>query len=174
MVPSFLTREKNFSLEIIGSVCQSMLRFAASTQAAMRGLQLIAKPVRSKQTIFNWLRWIGALHPAAILTRAGVAGSGCLQEDEEFEKKPNLRTYSAVLVDPKNLLVWHCDYVDGVDEDSLVCSFEKFVRNIEFEIFGVTKDKWLASANALKKILKNIWIGFCRRHFLKKLFQKLK
>ena len=174
MIPSFLPREKHFSLEIIGSVCESMLRFGASIQAAMQNLQLIAKPVRSKQTILNWLRWLGALHPAAVLTRAGVVGSGYLQEDEGFEKEPNLRTYSAVLVDPKNLLVWHCDYLDGVDEDSLACSFEKFVRNIEFKILGVTKDKWLASTNALKKVLKNVWIGFCRRHFLKKLFQELK
>jgi hypothetical protein len=174
MVPSFLPREKNFSLEIIGSVCESMLRFGASIQAGMQSLQLIAKPVRSKQTILNWLRCIGALDPATVLTRAGVVGSGYLQEDEGFEKEPNLRTYSAVLVDPKNLLVWHCDYLDGVDEDSLVCSFEKFVQKIEFKIHGVTKDKWLGSTNALKKVLKNVWIGFCRRHFLKKLFQELK
>jgi hypothetical protein len=140
----------------------------------MQSLQLIAKPVRSKQTILNWLRCIGALDPATVLTRAGVVGSGYLQEDEGFEKEPNLRTYSAVLVDPKNLLVWHCDYLDGVDEDSLVCSFEKFVQKIEFKIHGVTKDKWLGSTNALKKVLKNVWIGFCRRHFLKKLFQELK
>ena len=151
-----------------------MLRFGASIQAAMRSLQLNAKPVRSKQTILNWLRWVGALHPAAVPARAGVVGSGYLQEDEGFEKEPNPRTYSAVLVDAKNLLVWHCDCLDGVDEDSPVCSFEKFVRNIEFKILGVTKDKWLASTNALKKVLNNVWLGFCRRHFLKKLFQDLK
>ena len=174
MVPSFLPREKNFSLDIIGSVCEGMLRFGASIQAAMRNLQITAKPVRSKQTILNWLRWIGALDPAAVLTRAGVVGSGYLKEDGGFEKEPNLRTYSAVLVDPKNMLVWHCDYLDAVDEQSLVGSFEKFVERIEFKIIGVTKDKWLASTNALKKVLKNVWIGFCRRHFLKKLFQDLK
>ncbi len=128
MVPSFLPREKHFSLEIIGSVCESMLRFGPSIQAAMQGLQLIAKPVRSKQTILNWLRWLGSLHPAAVSTRAGVVGSGYLQEDEGFEKEPNLRTYSAVLVDPKNLLVWHCDYLDGVDEDSL--AFASQVKHV--------------------------------------------
>ncbi len=174
MVPSFLPREKNFSLNIIGSVCESMLRFGVSIQGAMQSLQLIAKPVRSKQTILNWLRWIGALDPATILSRAGVVGSGYLQEDEGFEKEPNLRTYSVVMVDPESMLVWHCDYVDSVDEDSLICSFGKFVEKIEFKILGVTKDKWLASTNALKKVLKNVWIGFCRRHFLKKLFQDLK
>ena len=174
MVPSFLPREKNYSLNIIGQVCENMLRFGGSIQAAMRSLQLNAKPVRSKQTILNWLCWFGALDPAAVLTRAGVVGSGYLQEDERFEKEPNLRTYSVVLVDAKNMLVWHCDYVDSVDEDSLVCSFEKFVKMIEYKILGVTKDKWLASTNALKKVLKNVWIGFCRRHFLKKLSQDLK
>ena len=39
---------------------------------------------------------------------------------------------------------------------------------------SLTKDKWLASIAALKKVLKNVWIGFCRRHFLKKLFRELK
>ncbi len=65
---------------------------------------------------------MGTLHPAAILSRAGVEGSGYLQEDEGFEKESGLRTYSVVMVDPANMPVWHSDYVDGVDEDTLVTS----------------------------------------------------
>ncbi len=83
-----------------------MLRFSMSIQGALQNLKLCKKPVKSKQTILNWLRWIGNLHPAAVLTRAGITGSGYLQEDEGFEKEPNLRTYSVVLVDPENMLVW--------------------------------------------------------------------
>ena len=35
-------------------------------------------------------------------------------------------------------------------------------------ILGITKDKWKPSTNALKKVIKNLWIGFCHRHCLKK------
>jgi len=82
----------------------------------------------------NWNRWAGSLHPATILTRVGVEGSGYLQEDEGFEKEPNLRTYSVVMVDPKNLLVWHSDYVDHVDEENLCDSFECVFRRIRTPI----------------------------------------
>ena len=131
LVPSFLPREKHFCLNIIGRVFDNVLRFGMSIQGAMENLKLLKKPVKSKQTVFNWLCWIGTLHPAAVLTRAGVEGSGYLQEDEGFEKEPNLRTYSVVMVDPANMLVWHSDYVDSVDEETLVSSFEKFVEKID-------------------------------------------
>ena len=173
IVPSFLPREKHFSLNIMGQVLENMLRFSMSIQGALQSLNLCRKPVKSKQTILNWLQWIGTLHPAVVLTRAGITGSGYLQEDEGFEKEPNLRTYSVIMVDPANLLVWHSDYVDSVDEDTLVFSFEKFLEKIEFKILGVTKDKWLASTNALKKVFKNLWVGFCTRHYLKKLYRDL-
>jgi len=173
LVPSFLPREKNFCLDIMGQVFENMLRFSVSIQGAMQSLKIVKKPVKSKQTILNWLRWMGMLHPATILTRAGITGSGYLQEDEGFEKEPDLRTYSVVLVDPQNMLVWHSDYVDSVDEQTLVSSFEKFIEKIEFKILGVTKDKWLASTKAVKTVFKNIWIGFCHRHYLKKLYQDL-
>ena len=87
LVPSFLPREKNFGIEIIGHVCRNTYRFNASIQGAIEGLKIIGKKsVKSKQTILNWNRWAGTLHPATILTRAGVTGSGYLQEDEGFEK----------------------------------------------------------------------------------------
>jgi len=44
------------------------------------------------------------------------------------------------MVDPKNLLVWHSDYVGHVDEEQLSGSFENFLRKVEFKILGVTKD----------------------------------
>ena len=158
------------SLNIIGRVFDGMLRFGASIQGALENLKLLKNPVKSRQTVLNWLGWTGALHPAAILSGAGVKGSGYPQEDEGFEKEPNLRTYSVAMVDPANMLVWHSDYADSVDEDTPVSSFEKFVEKIEFKVLGVTKDKWAASTNALKSVFKNIWIGFCRRHFPKKLY----
>jgi hypothetical protein len=171
LLPSFLPREKHFAIDIIGQVFQNILLFSQSIQAALQNLALAG--VRSKQTIFNWLRWIGTIHPAAVLTRAGVAGSGYLQEDEGFEKEPNLRTYSVVMVDPKTLLVWHADYVDHVDEKTLCSSFEEFFQRVSFKIVGITKDKWEASTKALKAVFKGIWIGFCHRHCLKKFRQAL-
>ncbi len=72
-----------------------------------------------------------------------------------------------VMVDPENLLVWHADYVDHVNEKTLCGSFEKFIQTITFKIHGVTKDKWKASTNALKTVFHRIWIGYCHRHCLK-------
>ncbi len=168
LVPSFLPREKNFGIEIIGNVCRNIFRFNQSIQGALESLKIIGKrSVKSKQTILNWARWVGSFHPATILTRAGLNGSTYLQEDEGFEKEPNLRTYCVVMVDPKNLLVWHTDYVDHVDEKSLCGSFENFLQKIDFKILGVTKDKWKASTNALKSVFHRIWIGYCHRHCLK-------
>jgi len=40
-------------------------------------------------------------------------------------------------------------------------------------MLGVTKDGWLASTKAIKKVFKGIWIGFCHRHYLKKLYLEL-
>ena len=142
LLPSFLPREKNFGIDIIGNVFENMLRFSLSIQGALQNLKILHTGVKSKQTILNWLRWMGFLHPAVVLTRAGVVGSGYLQEDEGFEKEPHLRTYSVVMVDSKYMLVWHSDYVDHVDEKTLTGSFKAFMQKIDFKILGVTKDKW--------------------------------
>jgi hypothetical protein len=174
LLPSFLPREKNFEIDIIGNVCRNMCLLGQSIQGCLHNIGIIGEGyVRSKQTIFNWLRWMGTHHPATILTRAGVKGSGYLQEDEGFEKEPNLRTYSVVMVDTKYLLVWHADYVDHVDEKTLTGSFQKFMERIGFSILGVTKDKWQASTSALKTIFHNIWIGYCHRHCLKRFSEAL-
>ncbi|MGA1868218.1 MAG: hypothetical protein ACMUJM_06695, partial [bacterium] len=85
----------------------------------------------------------------------------------------NLRTYSVFMVDSQNLLVWHADYIDHVDEESLCSSFEKFLQRLTFKILGVTKDKWEPSTNALKTVFHRIWIGFCHRHCLKKFREAL-
>ncbi|MCP4913515.1 MAG: hypothetical protein GY909_10380 [Oligoflexia bacterium] len=173
LLPSFLPREKHFAIDIIGQVFHQMVIFGQSIQGALQELKFNHGGVKSKQTIYNWLRWIGWLHPATILTRAGVKGSGYFQEDEGFEKEPCLRTYSVIMVDPESHLVWHADYVDHVDEETLTQSFEKFLQKVEFKILGITKDKWKASTNALKKVFHKIWIGFCHRHSLHKLWQAL-
>ncbi len=76
LVPSFLPREKNFGIEIIGHAYRSLYRFNQSIQGVIESLKIIgSKSVKSKQTILNWSRWVGSLHPATILTRAGVNGS---------------------------------------------------------------------------------------------------
>jgi len=173
ILPSFLPREKHFSIDIIGTVLRSILLFGQSLRGAFEMMALTGAKLKSKQTLLNWIEWVGACHPAAILTRAGVKGSGYLQEDEGFEKEPDLRTYTVAMVDSKSLLVWHMDYVDRVDEQTLCVSFEKFMELIDFEILGVTKDKWRASTNALKSVFHKIWIGFCHRHCLKKFRQAL-
>jgi hypothetical protein len=171
-LPSFLPREKHFGIEIIGSLTRRILLFNNSIRAAFESLTDFVK-VKSKQTIFNWLRWIGTICPAHLLTRAGIEGSGYLHEDEGFEKEIEMRTYSIVMVEPESMLVWHADYIDHVDEKSLFGSFEKFLEEINFKVIGVTKDKWKASTNALRKVIKGIWIGYCHRHFKKNMWDSL-
>lgn len=173
LLPSFLPREKHFCIEIIGGILRSICLFAQSIRGAFESTDLTGRKVKSIQTIENWIKWIGFLHPAEILTRTNVKCSGYFQEDEGFEKEPNLRTYSVAMVDSRSLLVWHMDYVDHVDEETLCESFEKFVERIDFKVLGVTKDKWKASTNALKAVFHKVWIGFCHRHFLKKFLNAL-
>jgi len=84
-----------------------------------------------------------------------------------------LRTYTAVIVDPKNHLVWHIDYLDHVDEETLHLSFEDFLKRISFKVLGVVKDKWQAATNALKKVFHKLWIGYCHSHCLKKFREAL-
>ena len=168
LLPSFLPREKHFGIDIIGHALRGILLSGQSYQSGMENIKMSGGQVKSKQTILNWIRWMGTHHPAVILTMCGVKGSGYFQEDEGFEKEAGLRTYTVAMVDPENQLVWHLDYVDHVDEETLYGSFEKFVERIDFKILGVTKDKWKPSTNALKKVIKNLWIGFCHRHCLKK------
>jgi hypothetical protein len=173
LLPSFLPREKHFGIDIIGHVFQNMLCFSQSLQSALENLKVIKRGVKSKQTILNWLRWMGTLHPATILTRSGIAGTGYFQEDEGFEKEPNLRTYTVFMVEPKTLLVWHADYLDHVDEEDLCSSFKRFLQRVTFKVLGITKDKWEASTKAVKAVFKGIWIGFCHRHCLEKFRQAL-
>ncbi len=173
ILPSFLPREKNFCMDIIGETIRSVCLFCQSIRGAFEITALTGRKLKSIQTIMNWIKWMGFLHPAEILTRAGVKGSGYFQEDEGFEKEPNLRTYSVAMVDSENMLVWHMDYVDRVDEETLCESFENFVERIDFKVCGVTKDKWRASTKALKSVFHRVWIGFCHRHFLKKLWEAL-
>ncbi len=97
-----------------------------------------------------------------------------MQEDEGFEKEPNLRTYTVVMVDPTTLLVWHADYVDHVDTDTLCLSFKDFAKHAKYKVLGLTKDKWQASTNAAKETFYGVWIGFCHRHCLQKFRGALK
>ncbi len=173
ILPSFLPREKNFCIDIISDTIRSVCLFCQSIRGAFEMTALTGRKLKSIQTVINWIKWMGFLHPAQILTRAGIQGSGYFQEDEGFEKEPNLRTYSVAMVDSENMLVWHMDYVDRVDEETLYESFEKFVDRIDFKVLGVTKDKWRASTNAIKSVFHKIWIGFCHRHLLKKLWDVL-
>jgi hypothetical protein len=173
LLPSFLPREKHFCIEIIGDILRSICLFSQSIRAAFESSNLTGRKLKSIQTILNWIKWMGFHHPAEILMRAKVKSSGYFQEDEGFEKEPDLRTYSVVMVDSENLLVWHIDYVDHVDEETLCKSFSKFAERIDFKLLGVTKDKWQSSTNALKAVFHQIWIGFCHRHFMKKFLNAL-
>ena len=173
MVPSFLPREKHFGIDIIGNIIRGIVLRGNSIQSAIENFSLTGASLKSRQTILNWIQWFGTLHPAKVLTRAGVTGSGYFQEDEGFEKESGFRTYTVVMVDPENLLVWHLDYVDHVDEDTLTGSFEKFVEHINFNVLGVVKDKCETATKALKTACKHVWIGFCHRHLLKKFRDRL-
>ncbi len=174
LLPSFLPREKHFSIDIIGQVLRDIVLFAESINGVLENMKyLCGKEIKSKQTIFNWLRWMGTHHPATLLTRAGGTCSGYFQEDEGFEKEPGLRTYTVVMVDPQTMAVWHIDYTDHVDEETLTSSFEEFVKKIDFKVLGIAKDRWKPATNALKNVLHGVWIGFCHLHCLKKISNAL-
>jgi len=38
------------------------------------------------------------------------------------------------MVDPKSQAVWHMDYTDHVDEETLCASFEDFLQHINFNL----------------------------------------
>ena len=173
LLPSFLAREKHFALEIIGHVVEKMTLFGQSLSGSLKDLDILVPTGHSKQTLPDWLSWFGALHPAEVLTRAGIRGTGYFQEDEGFEKEAGLRTYTVAMVDPQTQVVWHLDYVDHVDETTLCASFEEFVRHINVTVLGVTKDKWAPSTAALKQVFHGVWIAFCHRHCLQKFRQAL-
>ncbi len=166
LLPSFVARETPFSLDIIGHAVKKLTLFGQSFQATLEDVEILVPGGHSKQTLLDWLKWVGALHPATMLTRAGIQGTGYFQEDEGFENEADLRTYTVAMVDPATLLVWHLDYVDHVDEDTLYGSFEDFVRRITFKVLGVTKDKWQPATKALKRACHARWIEFCHRHCL--------
>ena len=173
LLPSFIPREKHFSIDIIGTVLQGIVLFAQSLTGAFESTKLCGRKLKSRQTLLNWLQWAGTLHPATLLIKCGAGCQGYFQEDEGFEKEPGLRTYTVVMADPKTQLIWHMDYVDHVDERSLCASFEDFLQRVNFSVKGVTKDKWKSSTNALRSVFHKVWIGFCHLHFLKKLNKAL-
>jgi hypothetical protein len=173
VLPSFLAREKHFALELIGHAVKKLVLFGQSLHATLEDLAILVPGGHSKQTLLDWIEWFGTLHPATILTRAGIQGTGYFQEDEGFEKEPALQTYTVAMVEPTTLLVWHLDYVDHVDEETLYASFDHFVQRISFQVLGVTKDKWQPSTTALKRVFHALWIAFCHRHELKKFRQAL-
>ena len=173
LLPSFLPREKNFAIEIIGNVCEGIVRFGGSINSALSKAKMFCAGRGVKQTILNWIKWMGTKHPAIILTKAGIKGSGYIQEDEAFEKEPNLRTYLIAMVDSKNQIVWHVDYVDHVDEKTFCGSFAQFIKWTSFKLLGVTKDKWNASTMAFKSMFHGLWIGFCHRHCLDNMWKAL-
>lgn len=168
LLPSFIPREKHFSIDIIGRTLRGIVLFGQSFSAAFNNIKSCGRRLKSRQTLYNWLRWAGTFHPAELLTRAGAKCSGYFQEDEGFEKEPNLRTYTVVMVDPESQAVWHMDYIDHVDEKNLCSSFEKFLEHVDFNVKGVTKDRWEPSTKALKSVLHRVWIEFCHLHCLKK------
>lgn len=92
-LPSLLPREKNYAMEIVKSACRPLFLFQQTRQGTLERLKLAGKDgVKSKQTLYNWIRGLGTPHPASVLTRAGMEASGYFQEDEGFEKEPDLRT----------------------------------------------------------------------------------
>ncbi len=170
LLPSFIPREKHFSIDIIGQVLRGAVLFAESTDAVLENMgHLCGRAIKSRQTVLSRLQWTGAHHPATVSTRAGLTGSGYFQEDEGFEKEPGLRTCAVVMAEPRNMTVWHIDYTDHADEESLASSSEEFVKKTDIKVLGISKDRWKPATNALKNVFHGVWIGFCHLHCLKKM-----
>ncbi len=168
LLPSFLAREKQYSVDLIGHSVRKLTLFGQSLAATLEDLTMSVPGGHSMQTLLDWVAWFGTRHPASILSGAGIQSSGYFQEDEGFEKEAGLRTYTVAMMEPNNLLVWHLDYVDHVDEETLCTSFEEFVKYLDVRVLGVTKDKWAPSTAALKRVCHGLWVAFCHRHELQK------
>jgi len=174
VLPSFVAREKHYGVDVIGTVLEGLTVKGSSLQFSQEITSLTGYPVKSKQTILNWLQWIGYYHPAELLSISGAQSNGYFQEDEGFQKEPCLRTYITAIVDPNTQAVWHLDYIDHVNEETLIQSFKNFKGKISFKMKGVTKDKWKASTNALREVFQYIWIGLCHRHCIENFKKALK
>ena len=174
ILPSFIAREKHYGVDVIGTVLEGLTTKGTSLQFSQDITSLTGYPVKSKQTILNWLQWIGYYHPAELLSISGAKSNGYLQEDEGFQKEPCLRTYIAAIVDSETQAVWHLDYIDHVNEETLVQSFQKLKGKISFRIKGATKDKWKSSTNALREVFQHIWIGLCHRHCVENIQKAIK
>jgi hypothetical protein len=168
LLPSFLAREKHVALDLIGHVVRKLTLFGQSFRATLSDLELLLPGGHSPQTLQDWLGWFGTPHPAQVLAHAGITGSGYFQEDEGVEDEAGLRTYTVAMVEPTTLLVWHLDYVDHVDAETLAGSFTAFLRHLDFTVVGVTKDRWEPATKALKSVFHGLWLAFCHRHELKK------
>ncbi|MDM8522757.1 hypothetical protein QUF80_05230 [Desulfococcaceae bacterium HSG8] len=174
LLPSFLPREKHFSIDIIGQVLRDIVLFAESVSGVLENMKyLCGREIKSRQTVFNRLRRMGTHHPATLLTRAGVTGSGYFQEDGGFEKEPGLRTCTVVMVEPQTMTVWHTDCTDHADEETLTSSSEEFVRKTDFKIPGIAKDRWEPATDALKNVFHGVRTGFCHLRCLKKMSKAL-
>jgi hypothetical protein len=168
LLPSFLAREKHAALDLIGHVVRKMTLFGQSQRATLADLELLLPGRHSLHTLQEWLSWFGTRHPAQILSHAGITGTGYFQEDEGVEDEAGLRTYTVAMVEPTTLLVWHLDYTDHLDEETLAASFTAFLRHLDFTVLGVTKDRWEPATKALKSVFHGLWLAFCHRHELKK------
>jgi len=151
-----IAREKHYGVDVIGTVLEGLTTKGTSLQFLQEITSLTGHPVKSKQTILNWFQWIGYYHPDELLSISGAQSNGYFQEDEGFQKEPCLRTYIAAIVDSYTQAVWHLDYIDHVNEETLFQSFNK-LKGISFMIKGVTKDKWKPSTNALRAVFQHIW-----------------
>jgi len=159
---------------VIGTVLEGLTKNGTSLQYSQEITSLTGHPVKSKQTILNWLQWIGYYHPAELLSLSSAHSNGYFQEDEGFQKEPCLRTYITAIVDSETQAVWHIDYIDHVNEETLFQSFSSLKGKISFKIKGVTKDKWKPATNALREVFKHIWIGLCHRHCIENIKKSIK
>jgi len=90
-------------------------------------MDLTGFPVKSKQTVLNWMKWIGMFHPADLLQRSGATSRGYFQEDEGFQKESKLRIYVVAVIDSNTQVVWHIDQVVWMQ----IVSFEIFLNFIK-------------------------------------------
>ena len=107
LLPSFIPREKHFSIDMIGIVLRGIVLFSQSLNGALENSEMCGRKIKSRQTLLNWIQWAGQLHPATLLVRCGAECQGYFQEDEGFEKEPGLRTYTVVMSDPETQFLAH-------------------------------------------------------------------
>lgn len=129
----------------------------------------------SPMVLWRLVQWFGRLSPAQLNLALDVEPPSHIIEDEKHAKQAGEKGYIPMIYAPKEALIWWVDYLDGLSEEKLTQSFERFKAISErlHHIQGATLDGWDSAHNALLAAYPNITLEECHFHVMLKLGKHL-